>query len=84
VDVVGLQALHGHQRELLLDLLRTAMGTGRLFLGGPDQQLEVLAAGGAMEVKEGHDVALLIDARASLPIRKTPAGIRLEGAPTHG
>ena len=62
MDVVGLQPFDGDQRKLLLDLLRTAMGAGRLFLGGPDQQLEVLAAGGAMEVKERHDVAMLIDA----------------------
>ena len=80
MDVVGLQALDGDERKLLLDLLRTAMGAGRLFLGGTDQQLEVFAAGGAMEVEERHDGTLLIGGGVSLPIRKTLRGIRLEGA----
>ena len=37
MDVVGLQAFDRHQGELLLDLLRGAMGAGGLFLSGPDE-----------------------------------------------
>jgi len=74
VDVVGLQPFDRHQGELLLHLLGAAMGTGGLFLGGPDEQLEIFPASGAMKVKEWHEGALLIGTHGPLPIRKTPPG----------
>jgi hypothetical protein len=37
VNVVGLQTFDGHQRELLLNLLGSTMGTGRFFLGRTDE-----------------------------------------------
>lgn len=74
MDVVGLQAFDRDQGELLLDLLRCAMGAGGLFLGGPDEELEIFPASGAMEVEERHEGPLLIGTHGPLPIRKTPPG----------
>ena len=78
MHVVGLQALDGDERQLLLNLAGTAVRAGRLLLGSPDQQLEVFPAGRAMEIEERHDDAVLIGRTRSAANPKDPAGIRLE------
>ena len=54
VDVVGLQALDRDDRELLRELVRTAMRAGRGLAGAPDEELARLAAIGAGVIEDRH------------------------------
>jgi hypothetical protein len=81
MDVVGLQAFDGDERELLLDLLGAAMRASRLLLGGADEELEVFPAGGAMEVEERHGDASLDRRRRGRANPKDPTGIALRRSP---